>query len=153
MDITESCYQALLALPSVPPETGGLLGGHDGTIDTCYRDRSAPVLERAIYIPNLQCLNQQLARWKIRQIDFMGIFHSHLKGEQQLSQADKTYIGEIFQAMPPYISRLFFPVVIPGEKIVPFRAQRKPDGTMEIVLDTIKILHTGGYENVHEERK
>lgn len=153
MTITEPCYQALLTLPSVPPEIGGLLGGHGGTIDTWYRDRSAPVLERAIYIPNLQCLNQQLARWKIRQIDFMGIFHSHPKGEQQLSQADKTYIGEIFDAMPPYISRLFFPVVIPGEKIVPFCAQKKPGGTMEIVLDTIKILHTGGYENVHEERK
>lgn len=140
MKITEPCYRALLSLPPVPPETGGLLGGHDGIIDSWYVDRAAPVLDRAVYIPDLPDLNRQLEKWSAQQIDFMGIFHSHLREQPRLSQADQAYIGKIFAGKPAHMTRLFFPVVIPGEKIIPFCAQSKPDGIMEIVLDTLTIL-------------
>lgn len=140
MKIIESCYRALLSLPPVPPETGGLLGGRDGIIDTWYLDRAAPVLDRAVYIPDLPYLNRQLEIWSAQQMDFMGMFHSHLREEPRLSQADQAYIGKIFAVKPAHMAWLFFPVVIPGEKIIPFCAQSKPDGTMEIVSDTLTIL-------------
>ena len=150
MIITKDAYLRLLLLPSVPPETGGLLGSHHGIIDTICIDRSCAFKEKAVYVPNVQYLNRQLLNWQKCGINFEGIFHSHPTNSPELSQDDKAYIQTIMQAMPLHFNKLYFPVILPGEKITSFWADRRSGNLVSVVRDNIKIIKYGGED--HDER-
>lgn len=150
MIITQSIYTQLLLLPEVPPETGGLLGSHRGIIDTICIDISHTITEQAMYIPNIQYLNQQLTNWHNSATNWEGLFHSHLANSPELSQDDKLYIQTIMQAMPPHINKLYFPIILPGKKMTSFQAIRQPGNYVSIVKDNIKIVKNGG--NDHDKQ-
>lgn len=137
MRITRGAYQKLIYdCPSVPPESGGILGGHDGVVDAIHFDFTQTITERLIYIPNANSLNVQLERWSNCGIEFMGLFHSHPQNQPSLSSADEYYIRKIMKEMPLSIEVLYFPIIYPGYGMDAFCASRKSD---EIVITKERI--------------
>jgi len=93
-----------------------------------------------VYIPNVVMLNQTIADWTVNGISFCGILHSHLQGIELLSQEDMVYIQNIMEAMPKEIKSLYFPIVVPNEKMIPFVAYKGADGII-IQKEAINIIH------------
>ena len=141
MTITEDAYLKLLSLPKVPPETGGLLGRHNGVIDSVYFDKSVQMLQQAVYVPDIDALNIQLSEWE-GNTDFSGIFHSHLPDSAGLSGEDVRYINLIMMSMPWHISELYFPIVLPGQRILAFRAKNQ-NNQIFIIEDKITVVKKG----------
>ena len=129
MKITRRAYKKLVyECPSVPPESGGMLGGHDGFIDTIYFDFAQTITGQLIYVPDVNSLNAQLERWCNCGIEFMGLFHSHPQNQPSLSSADACYIRQIMKEMPLSIEVLYFPIIYPRYGMDAFCASRKRDG-------------------------
>ncbi len=129
MRITRGAYQKLIYdCPPVPPESGGMLGGHGGFVDTIHFDFTRTMTDRLIYIPNVNSLNVQLERWCSCGIEFMGLFHSHPQNQPSLSSADECYIRQIMKEMPLSIEVLYFPIIYPRYGMDAFCASRKRDG-------------------------
>lgn len=122
MKILESVYRDILSYcPIVPPETGGILGGVNNIITHVIFDQNNPVITSAQYIPNISFLNQAINKWAENNIRFLGMFHSHPIAETELSQDDRKYIALILEALPENHA-LWFPIVIPHHKIIPYLA-------------------------------
>lgn len=139
MKLTEAAYTALLCgFPAVPPEAGALLGSGDGgnTITEVFLDLGHPQYDRAVYRPDTVRLNRALQDFARRGIRFCGIAHSHPPGQESLSQADLRYIERVMAAMPEEIERLYFPIVLPFERILPF-AVSKRTGLAQEALELI----------------
>lgn len=139
MKILSNVYEKIIKCPSVPPETGGILGVKNGVICFLFYDNSLQKGNSAIYIPNVDYLNSKICEWREKDIDFGGIFHSHPVNQPELSVDDIEYIKIIFQEMPKSIKSLFFPIVLSNVKLVSFKAIRKED-TIHILEDTITII-------------
>ncbi len=118
----------LLALAPAPPECGGILGGRDGIITELVLDTSKPEHTAAVYTPDTAFLNGQLVQWQAQGIAFLGMFHTHPKGQPALSTADQMYIAQIMAVMPASVEELYFPIVLPGEAVYGFRAERTAEG-------------------------
>lgn len=139
MEIRHQFYQKLLhAFPAVPPEAGAILGGQNGTITHFAYDSGILCYESAIYTPSTDRLNRVIQEWAGQDISFYGIAHSHPPGQVELSISDMAYIMRIMDHMPDSIQTLFFPLVIPGERIIPFVAHRA-SGTISISPDTVLL--------------
>ena len=145
MRILESTLHALVnGSPAAPPEVGGLLGGHDGVVDTLVFDPSADPGPGNRYSPHTDRLNRVLIDWHGAGVDFIGIFHTHFPFGYGLSPEDEGYIARILTAMPPSVVELHFPVVIPGHGAACFRAMR--------VLDAFHIEEDAIIPVQHERR-
>ena len=97
----------------------------DGIVCAYYHDHSGAVTDSAVYVPDIETLNQVILRWENRGIRFAGLVHSHLAGQSTLSTSDTAYIRSVFDLLPEQIETLFFPIVIPAEgKIAAFAAKR-----------------------------
>lgn len=139
MNIQAEIYrQILTTLPLVPPESGCILGGADHVVCSFVYDPGFPRLDRAVYAPNIQFLNQVIQQWAAEGVQFYGLSHSHPKGQRSLSSSDLAYIHTIMQAMPAHMEKLYFPLVFPGETIRSFAACRNRD-RIEILPDNIII--------------
>ena len=126
MRIKRSVYRTILrTVPSVPPETGGILGSRNGIIAAVCFDTGlhASFPECAVYQPDTERLNHQIAVWAKENLSFCGIFHSHLPHERSLSSGDLVYIQNIFQICKQ-LSELYVPLIIPETQLIPFRAFR-----------------------------
>ena len=124
MVILESIFhQILMDCPSVPPETGGLLGGNGQMVSCAVFDKSVPIMKKAQYIPDTIFLNQVLMEWAQSGIEFLGMFHSHPVGATKLSGQDEIYISEILQSLPEN-QTFWFPIVIPKIEIHAFAVHR-----------------------------
>lgn len=140
MKIKREVYEKILySCPRVPPEMGGILGGHSETIDTAVFDEGEMISESAVYIPNVNKLNNVLAHWKKEGISFYGLFHSHLLGQETLSQDDIEYINRIMLSLPRTVSLLYFPIVIPKSHIIFYKAKNQ-NHNISISRDKIKIV-------------
>lgn len=140
MQIKKEIYNKMLySIPLVPPETGGILGMKDGVITQVCFDNSNLQNDRALYIPNIKKLNNQIMVWDEKDITFAGIFHSHMPNQEELSQNDFVYINDVMRAMPDYVKELYFPVVIPKNKIISYKA-RNQNHKLVFETDIIKIL-------------
>lgn len=130
----------LNAMPSKPPEKGGIIGGKDEEI--CIWKYDAGLKERGcVYQPNVDFLNRVIASWTENGYDFMGILHVHFGGAKLLSEGDKRYIEKIMKAMPDSVKTLYFPVVVQPEKeFISYKAALDSQGKLEIVLDEVKII-------------
>lgn len=127
MKILESVYRnILLYCPTVPPETGGILGGMNNIITHVIFDQHNAIITAAQYIPNTPFLNQAINKWAEKNICFLGMFHSHPITETELSQDDLKYIESILETLPENHT-LWFPIVIPQQKIIPYLASRSGD--------------------------
>ena len=129
MIIQKKVYDQLIkCLPEYPPEMGGMLGGTDNVIKIIEFDYGQ--LEHLCgYEPDVHRLNAEIKVWLEKDIYFMGIFHTHFFGVKTLSEPDIEYIKQILNAMPEYISKLYFPIaVLPERKLIPYIAIRQePD--------------------------
>lgn len=139
MIIEKEIYQKILnTFPSVPPEGGCILGAIDDVACSCEYDSGFPRLDMAVYMPNIDILNQIIQQWESENIQFYGLAHSHPYGQHFLSCSDITYIHTIMQAMPANVEKLYFPLVFPGEEIISFVAIRHQD-IIDILPDDIII--------------
>lgn len=141
MKILSSVYTALLFdTPSLPPETGGILGGQNGIISNCCFDKGQCTLTSpAHYQPNTDFLNQVIQEWKTCGIQFYGLFHSHYSHDTRLSLGDKRYITKIMLAMPSEVPTLYFPLILPRADMISYQANRS-GSAVRIVCDKIELL-------------
>lgn len=139
MKIKRNVYDFLLqSCPSAPPETGGILGGNNGIITNIVFDKCNAVLDKAIYVPNIEFLNSQINRWNVYNIDFYGIFHTHIS-DKALSNDDKLNINKIMLSMPKSITKLFFSIIIPKKEMT-FYAALRDNNQINIYLEEIDII-------------
>jgi len=141
MKIRVKTYRNILdSMPVVPPEIGGILGSMDGIVCECQIDTGCSSSYGCFYSPNVDALNGTIRDWQRKDIRFHGIFHTHFFHVQTLSGGDIAYIDAILQAMPTYISELYFPVVVlPEKQMVPYLAIRNGN-TVEIKSDELIIV-------------
>ncbi len=140
MKITKQIFDIIMQQCSpVPPEMGGIIGGHGELITTVVCDPSVGDAYQAIYRPNINHLNDWIMLWSRKNIEFRGVFHSHPKNQQNLSATDRAYIIKIMSAMPETVEELFFPIVIPDTDMYVYRA-RKDGLNILIQNDSVEIL-------------
>lgn len=134
MYITKEIYnKIILDTPKPPPETGGILGAENGIISH-YAFVTGEVSRKSNqYNPDTKVMNNIISIWIENGIDLIGVFHSHPKGDEELSDADLKYIDKIMKSICDYTDKLYFPLVIAKEKIICNYAL--------IVAGEIKIFH------------
>lgn len=141
MHITYEVYKKLLALPEVPPETGGIIAGKNHIVTKIHLDNGKKRKETpTMYRPDFSALNQVIASWQREGFEFYGVFHSHSNTDRALSPADRKYIARIMLAMPSPIQTLHFPLVFPNDTILFYRADRC-DTEVSITCEEIEILY------------
>ena len=136
---TETHNKILHACSAATFETGGILGGRNNVISEFLFDEGLASGTAGCYHPDTNILNQCLMEWQHQKIDFYGIVHSHFTDIAALSQGDKEYIRMILLAMPPEIKSLYFPLVLPEQRMIAFKAKRSGK-TINITSDGITIL-------------
>ncbi len=124
MKITCNVYnKIILSQRDTPPETGGILGGINGTVTAAELDKGMQTREGCCYSPNVKAINETIKSWQQDNILFMGIFHTHFFGVKTLSLADKSYIEKIMKNMPSFIEGLYFPlIVMPQKEMIVYKA-------------------------------
>lgn len=141
MKLLQNVYLKMLnSYPIPPPEQGGIMGMKNSIVCEYYHDNSKNATDRAVYVPDIDALNQKIEEWNRNGIQFAGIIHSHLLEQNTLSLGDKEYIKQIFNNLPKVIDKLYFPIVIPDSKqVVSFVAKRKNKDVI-IQQDEIHII-------------
>lgn len=123
MIIKEKVYKKIInSFKPFPPETGGILGGHNRIITNFEADKGVINSNEFCYYPNTERLNNILAKWGEIGINFYGIIHSHPHNQQTLSNGDLQYIKTILTHMTKSFSWLYFPLVLESREIIPFKA-------------------------------
>lgn len=136
MKMVKSVYKKILEnVPTHMPETGGMLGGQDGTVTKVVFDGGKDDdFRRCHYTPNVTMLNSCLVEWSKSGIEFYGLFHTHFYGVSSLSKGDEIYIKKILEAMPKSKKELFFPIIVlPDKKIISYRCYL--DGSNLVVAE------------------
>lgn len=119
MLINNNVYKEIISNQrEIPPETGGILGGTKGRITIAVHDIGIQSEKKCSYTPNVEKMNQIIAEWKEKNIDFMGIYHSHFFGVDTLSEGDRKYIECIMKSMPKSINILYFPIIVMPQKVM-----------------------------------
>ncbi|MCL2592431.1 MAG: hypothetical protein FWD82_03605 [Defluviitaleaceae bacterium] len=140
MKIDAKIYDKILeCIPSIPPETGGILGGDSDIITNFIFDGGLSDSDEGRYYPDIDKINTYLSDWQKSGIKFYGILHSHFTNERTLSMGDRQYIKNIMMSMPTNIKELYFPIVIPYKEMVSFKAKRV-GCEINIIADDIKIF-------------
>jgi hypothetical protein len=121
--------------PPAPPETGGILGGTDDIITKFALDNHCG--QYGIYRPDTVNLNTVIAAWNLWGVGFMGIFHSHFPGGTALSEQDIAYIHKIMRCMPSGIESLFFPVILPDNRVISYVSHRTNEG---VIIDVEEVV-------------
>lgn len=111
----------ILDFPNIPIEAGGILGGTSGAITKYILDSGKG--EYGKYTPNTKMINKIIFDWAEKGIEFYGICHSHYPTGEKLSSADIEYIKRIMIALSDLYDYLYFPIVIPQKKIIPYKAE------------------------------
>lgn len=139
MIITQQVYNQLINSPQVPPETGGILGMRNGTLDTVLFDGNRRSRNDCTYTPDTEFFNRIISHWQQHGIRFCGVFHTHALQWPSLSQEDKNYALLIAKAMPSRLRPLYFPLVFPGIYVKSFVIHGSGNGLC-ITNDNIKII-------------
>lgn len=139
MKMLKEIYDFLIGLPYAPPERGGILGGNDDSAKFCIPDDRFITETEYKYKPDIDFLNKIINEWIKSDIDFLGIYHTHPENCEKLSFADVKYINQIMQGVKDYTNKLYFPLIIPNEKILCFYALIVAD---EIIIypDAIQLI-------------
>lgn len=143
MYITKEVYAKIIGgIVDATYETGGILGEVAGIVCHVELDMGLgqPGMNKCYYSPDTQKLNKCISMWQKHNINFCGIFHSHLGNNETLSEGDLRYIRKIMLAMPEQIKKLYFPlIVLPQNKMKLFAAVRY-EQEIKIVEDSYKIV-------------
>ena len=124
MVICKNIYTKLLNMPIVPPEHGGIIGGRNEIITHFAFDVGISSMNYDSYIPNTEYLNEIIRIWQNTNIKFYGIVHTHRINADSFSNGDKDYIEAILNAHS-FIKQLYFPIIIPNNKIICYKAHIK----------------------------
>lgn len=127
MIINDVYHTIVGSIPVVPPETGGILGEHNGVICAVVFDEGDTQNERYAYIPNVERLNDVISQWASEGIRFAGIFHSHPGRQEELSIADKAYIQRIMEFTPDAVHALHFQLFFRERKWLDILRKRSMD--------------------------
>lgn len=139
MKIEKCFYESFLSsCPYAPSEIGGILGGKNGVVTDVVIDNRNAVLNKAIYIPDIDFLNFKIEEWEKQNIEFYGIFHTHFC-DSALSNDDRINIEKVMYSMPKSIIKLYFPIVIPQKEMIAYVAERK-NNKINIHLEDIDII-------------
>lgn len=106
-------------------EIGGILGSSkDGIVTDIVADLPSNTVGcRFEYYPNIKFLNAQIEEWAENGKDFLGLFHTHFSGSDNLSDADKEYIRVIMISAKDIIQYLYFPVfTLPDNELNVYKA-------------------------------
>ena len=157
MLIERSIYEHILNnVPKKPPEVGGILGAKQGMIIQAYFDNGLSKEKYCCYEPNTFLLNSVIQNWQEKNIDFVGVFHTHYYGVDTLSANDISYIKLILNSMPEEVDNLYFPIVLPEQQtIIPYKAIKTVYG-INIFKEKIKIVkekQNGKSKNNYSGRK
>ena len=108
MKMVKSVYKKILDnVPTHMPETGGMLGGQDGTVTkVVFDDGKDDDFRRCHYTPNVTMLNSCLVEWSESGIEFYGLFHTHFYGVSSLSKGDEIYIKKILENKNVRVTRI-----------------------------------------------
>lgn len=130
----------IISSPLVPPETGGIIGGKNQIVSHVVFDSGNKNSNGYdIYAPNTAFLNQMISRWCDEDIALYGIFHCHFPGKYALSNGDRYYISQIMDSLSSQVKSLYFPIILPREKMVVYRADNI-DGNIHIISEDIEII-------------
>ena len=140
MTINKNTYYTILnSCLGYDVETGGIIGGTNNIISEFVFDKGTESGTKWLYYPNIEKLNLCIQNWQDNEVEFYGIVHSHFQEKKELSFGDSRYIQEIMSAMPASIKHLYFPVIIPGDGLVAFKASQK-EKAICIEPDTITLI-------------
>lgn len=137
--IQERVLQKIMKLcRSVPPETGGYIGKKIDVICEFEFDPGITRSNTGIYVPDVFRLNAVMKTWNDKGISFCGILHTHLPGQELLSEGDRKFISDIMVLNKQLFESLYFPIVIPGYGFYLYQANRKAD-KLEIVTRSFLV--------------
>lgn len=124
MNIHSKVYNEIVTLlREEPPEMGGILGKKDDVICSYEIDYGNEGNHKCSYSPKVLKLNDTIAKWQKKGIEFAGMFHTHFFGVETLSPGDEEYIIKIMKSMPPHIKELSFPIIVlPEKRMVSYKA-------------------------------
>lgn len=119
---------------SLPPESGGILGGSGSRVTRFFFDKDASVT-CFTYEPSYQTLNRVIEEWALEDVEFLGILHSHPSCGGALSPSDVRYARDIMRENPElgYVDMLLYLDKSP-RKVVGFRVTR--EGTEPLTVYT-----------------
>lgn len=137
--LREVFLKMISSFPMVPPENGGILGMKDDIVCEYLHDYSKQTNEAAKFVPDVQWMNQIIYDWNKKGVLFGGIVHSHPIGQESLSFDDIRYITSIMDAMPSSVSKLYFPVVIPGHAVFIYLAS-KSGISLRICQENVELI-------------
>ena len=129
-------YQIMCNTPSVPPESGGILGSVNDIITNYIPDSGLHDGNIGKYIPSIPYLNEQIRLWYDQNIKFCGIYHTHFEGDIKLSGGDILYINNILKQFQPYMDNLLFPLVFPQKEII-FYSAKLQNGIVKIYDENV----------------
>lgn len=138
MILTESVYLQLNEFSGIPSEfeIGGILGSADSSdiVSEIELDVKA-IGHRDTYQPDVESLNLILQKWSEKRVSFRGLFHSHPKNYESLSNDDKDYI-QITLGLLPINYVCYFPILVNG-CIKAYSAYKNAD--LEVVIEQCPI--------------
>lgn len=138
MKIKRSVFRELIEnTPALPPESGGILGGRGGVVTCCRADAGLSGMP-ARYVPDTDALDRVVEQWHAGGTTFYGMYHSHYPRDRLLSRGDRQYIERFMRGLPGSVSFLYFPIVLPGEEVIVYRADRTAGG-VRVVREEIEI--------------
>lgn len=97
---------------SVRTEAGGMIGGYNGVVTEFYYDDPCgrKNVDDYVHIPNVNHMNQILEDWYARNIEFMGIIHSHPADMKTLSFTDIRYAQKLIKDND--MNYVLFPIIV-----------------------------------------
>ena len=116
-------------------EVGGFIGIKNNVIIKCWFDDEIAKIPSFSYKPNELKLNHFWDICELEEIEYLGIFHSHLNKSATLSNGDINFIKN-FMNINVCVSTVFFPVIIPGKEMRVYCAKRD---AMEITICEVKV--------------
>lgn len=144
IQIKNEVYIKLASIPVMEYEIGGIIGEKNNIIcEVCF-DKTRPNYRMGIYKANTEYLNKKIEEWQNNSINFCGIFHTHTDKSKSLSKGDIETIKAIMKDLPNDIDKLYFPLILPKDKLYLYSAKIK-NNTVKIYSEKYKI--TGGEED------
>lgn len=138
MYLHKNVYLQLLNLRPAPPEVGGIIGAKNNIGFVLCEDNPL-TLNNYSYSPNVEYLNRVLNEWSELGINLYGFYHTHMFGGYELSKQDKAYIEKVLQQSSSIIDSLYFPIVIPNEIVIAYKANLV-NGCINIEKEKIELM-------------
>lgn len=144
MKITRDMYNYICSFANNDSyEVGGILGSsRDEIITDIILDKPIDSKKcKCEYYPNVFFLNNEIEKWYQKNINFLGIFHTHFSGSRDLSCGDRKYIKEIMYSTKGIVDCMYFPIfTLPDQVITAYKAFFEKDELVIIKDELEEVL-------------